>query len=215
MDGWMDGWKAVAERLGKICENMEVEEASIERISHVIFNSLKAFQKENAPSTDVVTCQEFCAACSTNEPVQLDTLVKIFDKDRRLGLLERVFLDQSLAEVRRSALAGEAEATEEEAPEDVEDEELHATHSRLVQAYRDVQFMLKDLGRIEQLALQTAQDLDVNPSNLGLTSSRTTVKGNSMPTAGSVMPKLKRSVSTDSIGNEASAEKRDFRDIER
>jgi len=207
--------KAVAERLGKICENMEVEEASIERISHVIFNSLKSFQKENAPSTDVVTCQEFCAACSTNEPVQLDTLVKIFDKDRRLGLLERVFLDQSLAEVRRSALAGEGEGAEEEAPENVEDEELHATHSRLVQAYRDVQFMLKDLGRIEQLALQTAQDLDVNPSNLGLTSSRTTVRGNSMPTAASVMPKLKRSVSTDSVGDEASAEKRDFRDIER
>ena len=28
-----------------------------------------------------VTCQEFCAACSTNEPLQLGTLVKIFDKD--------------------------------------------------------------------------------------------------------------------------------------
>ena len=28
-----------------------------------------------------VTCQEFCAACSTNEPVQLGTLVKIFDKE--------------------------------------------------------------------------------------------------------------------------------------
>jgi len=207
--------KTVAERVSKICEHMEVEDAVIERISHVIFESLKSFKKENAPTTDVVTCQEFCAACSTNEPVQLGTLVKIFDKDRRLGLLERVFLDESLAEVRRQALAGGGGSQEEEAPEDPEDEDAHAAHSRVVQAYRDVQFMLKDLGRIEQLALQTAQDLDVNPSTLGLVGSKSSLKGGVAPAIGSIVPKLKRSVSADSIGNEASADKRDYRDIER
>ena len=36
------------------------------------------------PIGSKVTCQEFCAACSTNEPVQLDTLVKIFDKEKML-----------------------------------------------------------------------------------------------------------------------------------
>eukprot|EP00913_Durusdinium_trenchii_P012364 g11606.t1 len=201
---------------------------------------LKSFRKDNAPQTDVVTCQEFCAACSTNEPVQLDTLVKIFDKDRKLGCLENFFLDKTLGEVRRAAEAeSDSAAQEEEHPtngatcggsavprcdcgaELDDSEEAHAEHSRVVQAYRDVQFMLKDLGRIEQLALKTAQertgrrasDLDVNPNTLGLVGT-SNHPGVAAP-AGSVPPKLKRSVSEDSIGDEASMEKRDPRDIER
>ncbi|CAK9094742.1 Uncharacterized protein SCF082_LOCUS44518 [Durusdinium trenchii] len=203
--------KCVSERLSKICENLEVEDTVLEQLSHVIFHSLKSFRKDNAPQTDVVTCQEFCAACSTNEPVQLDTLVKIFDKDRKLGCLENFFLDKTLGEVRRAAEAESDSAAQEEELDD--SEEAHAEHSRVVQAYRDVQFMLKDLGRIEQLALKTAQDLDVNPNTLGLVGT-SNHPGVAAP-AGSVPPKLKRSVSEDSIGDEASMEKRDPRDIER
>lgn len=203
--------KCVAERLSKICDNLEVEDSVLEHVGHVIFHSLKSFKKDNAPNTDVVTCQEFCAACSTNEPVQLGTLVKIFDKDRKLGCLESFFLDKTLGEVRRAAEAEGDSAEIEEAADD--SEESHAAHSRVVQAYRDVQFMLKDLGRIEQLALKTAQDLDVNPSTLGLVGT-SNHPGVAAP-AGSVLPKLKRSVSEDSVGDEASAEKRDPRDIER
>eukprot|EP00434_Breviolum_minutum_P021078 symbB.v1.2.018597.t2/scaffold1489.1/size143467/5 len=203
--------KCVAERLSKICDNLEVEDSVLEHVGHVIFHSLKSFKKDNAPNTDVVTCQEFCAACSTNEPLQLGTLVKIFDKDRKQGCLESFFLDKKLGEVRRAAMA-ESDAAEPEEEAD-DSEESHAAHSRVVQAYRDVQFMLKDLGRIEQLALKTAQDLDVNPSTLGLVGT-SNHPGVAAP-AGSVLPKLKRSVSEDSIGEEASAEKRDPRDIER
>ncbi|CAJ1327924.1 unnamed protein product [Effrenium voratum] len=191
-----------------------VEDDVLSRVGDIIFHSLKSFKKANAPNTDVVTCQEFCAACSTNEPVQLDTLVKIFDKDRKMRKLESFFLDKTLSEVRQAAMADSGSAAaEEEGTEDVESEDFHAAHSRVVQAYRDVQFMLKDLGRIEQLALQTAQDLDVNPNTLGLVG--TSVPPGVSPPAGAVLPKLKRSVSQDSIGDEATQEKRDPRDIER
>jgi len=214
-DGGADGItrRCVAERIGAITRGMEVEPSVLSKMIDVIYDSFKAYKKQNAPDSDVVTCQEYCVACSNNEPITLETLVKIFDKDRPLGFFESIFLDKALAKVREAAMreAAEVEAAFQ-AGADVSDPD--AAHSYIVQAYRDVQFMMKDLGRIEDLALQTAKDLDVNPSTLGLMAK---ASGGSMAgaPAGTVLPKLKQSVSSDSIGDEGDPTKRDFRDIER
>lgn len=205
--------RCVAERIGAITRDMEVEPSVLSKMIDVIYDSFKAYKKPNAPDSDVVTCQEYCVACSNNEPITLETLVKIFDKDRPLGFFESIFLDKALAKVREAAMR-EAEEVQAafQADEGVSDPD--AAHSYIVQAYRDVQFMMKDLNRIEELALQTAKDLDVNPSTLGLVA-KSSVGNASGAAAGTVLPKLKQSVSSDSIGDEGDATKRDFRDIER
>eukprot|EP00931_Biecheleriopsis_adriatica_P107786 TRINITY_DN8210_c0_g1_i1.p1 TRINITY_DN8210_c0_g1~~TRINITY_DN8210_c0_g1_i1.p1 ORF type:complete len:717 (-),score=165.64 TRINITY_DN8210_c0_g1_i1:78-2228(-) len=210
--------KVITERVGKLCEGFEINEDAMSKVVDLLFNNIKSYKKDNAPNSKVITCQEFCAACSANEQLTLETLVKIFDKDRKLGLLESIFLDKDLAKVRQAAemdtgasmeMAFDVKAMGKEVDGD-------AAHSKVVQAYKDVQFMLNDLRRIEQLALETAKDLDVNPRVLGLvgksaTADKTTV---GVP-QGPVLPKLKRDVSSDSIGDEGNPEKRDYRDIER
>eukprot|EP00440_Ansanella_granifera_P050022 gb/GFBE01054213.1/.p1 GENE.gb/GFBE01054213.1/~~gb/GFBE01054213.1/.p1 ORF type:complete len:700 (+),score=174.08 gb/GFBE01054213.1/:1-2100(+) len=206
--------RCVSERFSRMTEGLDVEPSVLSNVIDIFFDSLKTYKKENAPNSEVVTCQEFCAACASNEALQLGTVVKIFDKDRKLGCLESLFLDNALAKVRKAA---EMESEHVEAAFDAlntGEMDPDAAHSLVVQAYRDVQFMLKDLGRIEQLALDTAKDLDVNPSTLGLVGKSTTGGPAGVPT-GTVLPKLKQSVSSDSIGDEGADKKRDFRDIER
>jgi len=211
--------KALAERIAKLCECLEIDELRIVDAVNVLFSSLKSYKKENEKASKVVTCQEFCAACATNEPIGLETMVKIFDKDRKLGKLEAIFLDEGLNQVRQAALADEgmeAEAEEigEEQPKQVD---ADASHSRIVQACGDVQQLFKDLFKLEYVALKVAKDLDVNPKKLGLTPHsglRGDTKVPKVPT-GNILPKMTRSVSKDSIGDEGSHLKRDFRDIER
>jgi len=211
--------KCIAERVAKICEGQKMDDMVVVDAVDVIFDSLKSYKKENAKKSKVVTCQEFVAACTTNEPITLETMVKIFDKDRALGKLEALFLDEALAQVREAAMQDEGAANEEEEVTEStpKEAEADASHSRIVQAYRDVQSLFKDLFKVEFLALQAAKDLDVNPSRLGLVPNQNSGDKNAVPKvpASTPLPKMTRSVSKDSVGDEGSPLKRDFRDIER
>lgn len=209
----------IAERLSNsLSSSSKVDDATLSNVSESIYSGLKSYKKDNAPEAETVTCQEFVAACCANEPLVLKTIVQIFDKDRKLGFLESVFLDKALAQVRRQAEQDAAEEGEEEG--EVEDKATKpddsAQHSAIVQACSNVQSMLEALEHIETTARKTATDVDVNPNTLGLHNKSSDGQIQGGPSEGqTVLPKLNRSVSQDSIGDEGDATKRDFRDAER
>merc|ERR1740121_2151708 len=55
-----------------------------------------ADEEEGAGMIDV---RDFCAACAMNEPLSFDSLVQIFDKDRKLGCMEGYFVDRTIRQV--------------------------------------------------------------------------------------------------------------------
>jgi len=95
--------------------NKNLDEVEIVKFVDFVFEGMQSLSQASSTdqSSDTVNIQEYCTACSTNEPLDFDSLVKLFDKDRRIGMLEGCFLDESIRAVVRSArleLAEEREA---------------------------------------------------------------------------------------------------------
>jgi hypothetical protein len=67
----------------------------------------EASQGEVGDENDLIDVQDFCTVCASNESLTFDALVKIFDRDRRLGTCETLFLDEVIDQA-RSVVANDA-----------------------------------------------------------------------------------------------------------
>lgn len=103
----------------------------------------------------VVNVQGFCTACTTNEPLRFDSLVQIFDRDRKLGLIERAFIDDTIREVHSSAKEhGQREA----ASDDIGDDTPVAHHSQLEKALSDVHSLTERMTKLKDEVSEAARE---------------------------------------------------------
>lgn len=71
--------------------------------------------QEMAAEAELIDVQDFCTVCLSNEPITFDALVKIFDRDRRLGTSEMIFCDEVLSNCRSAAANDKMKASVENA----------------------------------------------------------------------------------------------------
>jgi len=65
--------------------------------------SLGCTKEDKDDNSTQVDLDKFASACSSAEPISFDALVKLFDKDRRVGLMERFFMPQKFRQSIRKA----------------------------------------------------------------------------------------------------------------
>jgi len=94
-------------RFQKILEsNTNIDDQEVAKFVDFVFEGMKSMSSKpdkvfnDDPS---ITMQEYCTACVTNEPLGFNSLVQIFDKDRKVGCFERCFLDRSVVSVTEAA----------------------------------------------------------------------------------------------------------------
>lgn len=94
------------DRFRKVLEsNKNIDDVEIVKFVDFVFEGMQSLSQAATTDTssDTINIQEYCSACSTNEPLDFDSLVRLFDKDRKIGCLEGCFLDDSIRSVVRSA----------------------------------------------------------------------------------------------------------------
>jgi len=103
------------ERFKKILDHPDLDDDEISKFVDFVFEGMKSMVRGTDNLDDEhINVQEYCTACSTNEPLNFDALVKIFDKDRRMWCCENLFLDNSIVEVHRAEAEESGEVEEEQ-----------------------------------------------------------------------------------------------------
>merc|ERR1740130_1577462 len=100
--------KRLLERFRSILEHNEnIDDREIKKYVDFVFEGMQSMAGEDDGSLldETVNIQEFCTACSTNEPLNFQSMVMLFDKDRELSVLEHFFLDKSIRGVLDAAKA--------------------------------------------------------------------------------------------------------------
>merc|ERR1719188_1516187 len=82
----------------------ELDSREVKKFVDFVFRGLRRMGTVGVHDDRYIKVESYCSACSSNEPLSFDSLVKIFDKDRRLGILERCFLDDTIRQVHKAAL---------------------------------------------------------------------------------------------------------------
>merc|ERR1712048_1421460 len=128
----------------------------LNRFVDTIYEGLKSFgngQSEN------VSMQEFCSACSSNEPLQFSTLVRLFDKDRKRFIMEKLFIDEEIADLQNKDV---------ETMNFKDDADLDVNYSRVERAVKETQALLTSLAQTEEKVRKAARDLEISEDALGL-----------------------------------------------
>jgi len=90
-------------RIREFLENSDViSDQELLRMVDFLHQGLKGMT-EQTKDLDLVNLSDFCTACCTNEPLSFDSLVQLFDKDRKTGILERIFVDDDISAVHNAA----------------------------------------------------------------------------------------------------------------
>lgn len=118
----------------------DLDANEVEKFVDFVFRQMLSSQTtQNQQERDIVNVQGFCAACTTNEPLRFDSLVQIFDKDRRLGCLETAFVDDTVKEVHKvDETKNRASAVQESSSLSSFRSSKAAHHSQLEKAMADV-----------------------------------------------------------------------------
>jgi hypothetical protein len=115
-----------------------------------IFEGMQAMGEGQDAINDTINIQEFCQACATNEPLSFDSMVKLFDKDRKMSCLEKLFLDSSI----RSVLAAAAR-----------DHELHHVDEADTSAFNDKEAITSIANKVDDLQTKAQRIIDVTQAN--------------------------------------------------
>mmetsp|Transcript_27011 Transcript_27011/g.46879 ORF Transcript_27011/g.46879 Transcript_27011/m.46879 type:complete len:595 (-) Transcript_27011:201-1985(-) len=99
----------ILERFSLIMQyNEDLDDAEVAKFVDFVYKALASaggieVGQTAATSADAISVQDFCAACSSNEPLTFDALVQIFDQNRELPFFEGIFNDAVCARVRNVA----------------------------------------------------------------------------------------------------------------
>lgn len=161
--------KRIKDRFKYYFENNEhIDEDELNRFVDFVYKGLKSFAAESQPASDLVTLQEFCNACSSNEPLRLNTLVRLFDKDRQMGCIESLFLDDMIRGLHSSPDAPAIEPVKHDDIRTGGARDDDVKHSRLLQAYTEVQSMIDTLSKISNKTRTSAKELDAGPEVMAM-----------------------------------------------
>mmetsp|Transcript_116935 Transcript_116935/g.342435 ORF Transcript_116935/g.342435 Transcript_116935/m.342435 type:complete len:672 (-) Transcript_116935:96-2111(-) len=155
-----------------LLDNEDIDEDELNRFVEFVFDGLKGTGNHPNSDKDYVSLQEFCEVCASNEPLNFQALVQLFDNDRQQGVLESFFMDQEL----QSSQGSSARETLKIEPVDytkVSEEDRRISHSRVETAAMDVEDMLKNLKVMESKAFRTADTLEIGDEALGLSTGDT------------------------------------------
>lgn len=153
--------KRLLERFRKVLAgNSDLDDAEIRQYVNFVFEgmqSLGVLQDEQADSS-TINIQEFCTACSTNESLDFESMVKLFDADRPIHCMERLFLDDS---IKRVLLASTLDplARRRKSRQNL----VHHNEKR-AETFRKLQGMLGTVAELEDLVSVCVRRLDMSPA---------------------------------------------------
>uniref|UniRef100_A0A7S4QJW9 Uncharacterized protein n=1 Tax=Alexandrium monilatum TaxID=311494 RepID=A0A7S4QJW9_9DINO len=156
-----------------LMDNEDIDEDELNRFVEFVFDGLKGTGHHPSSDKHYVSMQEFVEVCASNEPLNFQALVQLFDKDRKQTCLESFFLDPSLREVLQAADEEVVKPEPIDFTKVSEGAGLTSNHSRVETAEVEVEDMLKALKNMEQKAFKTAGELEIGEEVLGFRSFET------------------------------------------
>lgn len=134
------------ERIQNILKNNEnIDDEEVKKYADFVFEGFQSMGEGEIVINETINIQEFCTACCTDEPLKFESMVTLFDKDRKTGCLERCFLDDTIRAVIRAA---KMEA-DERGPEPVE--ESDTKQAELMKSLLEVQTCSDQVEELEDL----------------------------------------------------------------
>lgn len=97
--------KRLHERFQMIMQfSRDLDDTEVRKFVDFVYDGVSIAAGDGGPADDeLIDVQDFCTVCSTNESLTFDSLVKIFDRDRRLGSFESFFQDDVIEQARSVA----------------------------------------------------------------------------------------------------------------
>jgi|Transcript_1197 hypothetical protein len=98
--------KRLHERFQMIMQfSQDLDDQEVRKFVDFVYEgvAIAATEAEVGTDNELIDVQDFCTVCSTNESLTFDSLVKIFDRDRRLGTFESFFQDNVIEQARSIA----------------------------------------------------------------------------------------------------------------
>jgi len=83
-----------------LCKSKDLDDGEIKMLVNFIHAGMLKKSRDSGKSGNV-DMEAFCSACASNEPLSFASLVTVFDQDRKLGLMERLFGDQTISAIRK------------------------------------------------------------------------------------------------------------------
>jgi hypothetical protein len=82
--------------------NTSLDEDEVQKFVDFVYAgiAIAGDEEQTGDAQNLIDVQDFCTVFSANEPLSFDSLVKIFDKDRTMGIAETLFQDEVIRSVR-------------------------------------------------------------------------------------------------------------------
>jgi len=90
-----------------LSKSENLDDGEIQMLVNFIHSGLLKNSRDSGKKGNV-DMEAFCIACASNEPLSFASLVTVFDRDRKLGLLERFFKDQTISAIRKGKFVSDA-----------------------------------------------------------------------------------------------------------
>eukprot|EP00418_Pyrodinium_bahamense_P008092 CAMPEP_0179103266 /NCGR_PEP_ID=MMETSP0796-20121207/47839_1 /TAXON_ID=73915 /ORGANISM="Pyrodinium bahamense, Strain pbaha01" /LENGTH=839 /DNA_ID=CAMNT_0020801167 /DNA_START=1 /DNA_END=2520 /DNA_ORIENTATION=+ len=82
-------------------DSEDLDDMEIVKLVDYIYTGMLGKEGASDPERSAQVCiQDFCHCCASNEPLSFNSLVSIFDKDRKLGVIESLFNDDTIKAIR-------------------------------------------------------------------------------------------------------------------
>lgn len=161
--------KRILQRFRDFLETSEsIDDRELQNFVDFLHDGLKQLkvQGDNEPADfdpkdedTLITLQDFCTACASNEPLKFESLVRLFDKDRTLGFIEAFFLDSDI----KSLHAAAKQDLRASSVELAESESMEVRYSRVEHSMSDVQKTIHQVTELETRSYEAAKALDPPP----------------------------------------------------
>jgi len=157
--------------LARIREFLEysdvISDQELLRMVDFLHQGLKGMT-EQTKDLDLVNLSDFCTACCTNEPLSFDSLVQLFDKDRKTGVLERIFVDDDISAVHHAASRGNLNRGASLMTMTAGKTQGGIAHSNLNRLLTDVQALVTKVTDAEVRARDAGREVDLDDDTMDL-----------------------------------------------
>mmetsp|Transcript_1297 Transcript_1297/g.3160 ORF Transcript_1297/g.3160 Transcript_1297/m.3160 type:complete len:932 (+) Transcript_1297:106-2901(+) len=85
-------------------DNADLDEVEVSKFVDFVYDGILQADSATPDEGSIIGMREFVASCAATEPLSVQSLVDVFDLNRPLGVLERVFNDECVKEVRSSPI---------------------------------------------------------------------------------------------------------------
>jgi hypothetical protein len=157
--------------LARIREFLEysdvISDQELLRMVDFLHQGLKGMT-EQTKDLDLVNLSDFCTACCTNEPLSFDSLVQLFDKDRKTGILERIFVDDDISAVHNAATRGNLNRGASLMTMTAGKTQGGIAHSNLNRLVKDVQALVTKVTDAEFNARAAGREVDLDDDTMDL-----------------------------------------------